>query len=87
MSKYIRNEENLSSKIHDEIVMVNIDLGNYFSLNPVGSDIWEILQDETSSDELISKLMEMYEIDEATCSKEVNSFLSELLAKKLIREV
>ena len=87
MSKYIRNEENLSSKIHDEIVMVNIDLGNYFSLNPVGSDIWEILQEETSSDELISKLMEMYEIDEATCSKEVNSFLSELLAKKLIREV
>lgn len=87
MEKYIRNEENLTSKIHDEIVMVNITQGNYFGLNSIGSDIWELLDTARSIDELCAILMEDYDIDLESCKSDVSTFIKDLLKKDLIHKV
>lgn len=87
MKKYKRNDDNIASKIHDEIVMVNIEQGNYFGLNSVGSDIWELLAEPASIDELCVSLLEEYEIDRASCEEEVQTFINQLLKQKLIHEV
>lgn len=84
MEKYIRNEDNLASKIHDEIVMVNITQGNYFGLNSVGSDIWELLDEPRTIDEICSLLMNEYEIDLKSCKEQVSEFISSMEKEKLI---
>jgi len=86
MEKYIRNEDNLASKIHDEIVMVNITQGNYFGLNSVGSDIWELLNEPRTVDELCEVLVEDYDIDLKSCKDQVSDFIKELEKQKLIQK-
>ena len=87
MERYKRNDDNLASKIHDEIVMVNITQGNYFGLNSVGSDIWELLKEPYSIEELCEKLMNEYDIDKDACLRDVNSFIEELIKNDIVIKV
>lgn len=78
-------KEVLWSKIDDEIVLMSIEAGHYFTLDPVGSRIWSILSEKPASlDELVLWLMEDYEIDKETCMKDVQEFIDDMALKKLI---
>ena len=87
MIKYVRTQENIASKIKDEIVMVNVSQGNYYALNPVASSIWDIIETPHSVIEICDKVLIEYDIDEETCNKEVSSFLDQLMKYKVIEQV
>jgi len=40
------SEEVLSSKIDEEVVLMSIEAGYYFTLDPIGSRIWELLSEK-----------------------------------------
>ncbi|MDX2360019.1 MAG: PqqD family peptide modification chaperone [Crocinitomicaceae bacterium] len=84
MKTYHRNQNTVASKLHEELVMIDIDLGKYFSLNPVASEIWEIIETPKGCEEIVAELMEIYEIEKDACSTQVKSFLQELKGMKLI---
>ena len=46
--------------------------------NQVGAFLWENLQEETSLDELVSKVVEVFEVDEPTARADTQAFLEEL---------
>lgn len=80
--------EVISSKIDEEVILMSIEADSYFGLEPVGSRIWELLSKQPASvDELVTSLMEEYEVDEATCRDDVQQFLDDMSAKKLIIQV
>jgi hypothetical protein len=86
MTKYQVNPEVLSTKIDEEAVLMSIEADSYFSLDPIGSHIWEVLSEKAASiDELVAVLSEEYEIDEATCRKDVGEFIAVMSEKKLIK--
>lgn len=75
----------LSSKIDDEVVLMSIDSGFYYTLDSVGTAVWYLLSKQPQTiEELISQLMEEYEVDKETCMKDVQEFLEEMASKKLI---
>lgn len=84
MTKYVRNQSTVASKLDDEYVMIDVDLGKYFSLNPVASSIWEFLDTPRTMDEICECLLQEYTIDSDTCKKEVDTFLTELMSMKLV---
>lgn len=84
MSRYQRNQNTVASKLDDEIVMIDIDLGKYFSLNPVASSIWDILEEPKSKVEICSALLNEYDVDQQTCQTKVEAFLKELIDMKLV---
>ena len=82
------NPEVLSSKIDAEAILMSIEAESYFGLDPVGSRIWELLSKQPATvDELVVLLMEEYEINEKTCREHVQEFISDMSAKKLIKQV
>ncbi len=85
--KYIQNKKVIQSKIGDEVVMLDMDSGFYFGLNSVASIIWGKLEKEVSFDEIISDLLNEYNIDKLTCENETKIFLDQLLSKNIIKEV
>jgi DNA transposition AAA+ family ATPase len=85
--KYIQNKKVIQSKIGDEVVMLDMDSGFYFGLNSVASIIWGKLEKEMSIDEIISDLLNDYNIDKLTCEEETKDFLEQLLEKNIIKEV
>ncbi len=82
--RFIRKKELLSSRMDNEIVMMHPESGKYFALNPVASRIWDLLETPQNLNELVEKLLKEFDVSKETCSKEVTTFLSEIIEKKLI---
>ena len=78
MINYTRNNSTITGKLHDELVMMDIDKGKYFAFNEVATRIWEILEKPKTEDELVTQLLEEYEVEEEQCRAEVKELLGEL---------
>lgn len=80
--------EILSSKIDEEVVLMSIETGTYYSLDPIGSRIWELLSKEPETiPELVDQLMEEYDVEVERCITDVQVFIDDMASKKLVTEV
>ena len=70
--------------LNGEKVMMNLQKGQYFALNDVGSRIWDIIQKAITAKDIINTLLDEYEVDAATCEATVLSFLEKLNDAELI---
>ena len=82
--RYIRNNKTISGRLHDEIVMMDPAQGKYFSLNPVATRIWELLDKWCGADEICEILRAEYDVDLTRCSLEVLDCLSSMTELGLI---
>ena len=85
VKKYTRNKEVISGKLDDELVMMDIDKGKYFALNPVATRIWELLEDPVTLQDICRQLMDEYDVPEDQCTREVDEYLKEMIKKGLVR--
>ena len=77
----------LSSKIDEEVILMSFEADSYFGIDPVGSHIWELLSKQPATiNELVQILVEEYEVDEQTCRKDVQTFIDDMYARKLIEQ-
>ena len=74
-----RNETSfLTNPVGDEIIILNMETGDYLGLNTVGSAIWEHLQTPQSINSIIEKLMAEFEVDRQTCIAETTEYLEKI---------
>jgi hypothetical protein len=76
--------EQLCSNIRDEAVILDLKSGNYYGLNPVGAYIWQLIQASTTVGEIKTAILNEFEVDEATCSHDLERVLSDLANQGLI---
>lgn len=81
---YIRNSLTISGRLNDELVMMDIDKGNYFSLNPVATRIWDLLEKSMSINNLCGQLTEEYDVDSEQCQSDVKEYLDEMVKLGLV---
>ena len=79
-----KNLEIDDTDLDGEKVMMNLDKGQYFMMNEVGSRIWEIISEPINVKDIIETLRSEYEVDEETCKCTVIDFLTGLNHAKLI---
>lgn len=63
----------------DELVILDLNAGQYFSLCPVGSTIWECLVGGGTRDDAVAKIVSVFEIDDATAQHDVADLVAELV--------
>ena len=73
--------------LDEEKVIMNLDKGKYFSLNSMGSVIWEIIGEEISVKKIIELLMCEYEVEESICEDYVFEYLINLENIDLIKVI
>lgn len=81
---YTRNSKTISGRLHDELVMMDLDQGKYFSLNPVATRIWDLLENPLDMDELCGALTVEYDVSTEQCMNEVKEYLEEMAALGLV---
>ncbi|WP_160674399.1 lasso peptide biosynthesis PqqD family chaperone [Clostridium sp. C8-1-8] len=74
-----------ATELNGEKVMMNLDKGQYFVLNEVGSRIWDLIQAPKSIGEVVSELLQEYEIDEESCREAVYEFLGSMKDAEIIQ--
>ena len=63
-----------------EKVMIDFESGKYFMLTGSANDIWDMLDDGRTSEDIVSMLMGIYDVDRDVCHAGVTKFLNELVA-------
>jgi len=70
----------------DETVLINQDNGNYYSLSNVGAHIWEFVQQELSTREIVREIECAYRGNKTDIEKAVQEFLSDLHQEGLVEQ-
>ncbi|MEO9256791.1 MAG: PqqD family protein [Crocinitomicaceae bacterium] len=70
--------------ISDSGFLFNPTPGDSYSVNPIGQEILQLLQDEKSEEEIMKHIVKDYMIDKDTVEKDLYDFLNMLQNYKLI---
>ena len=64
--------------------MLSIQNGKYYNLGEVGGQIWEMISEPISVNQLVANLLCEYNVKQQDCEIQVISFLNLLLKEELI---
>jgi hypothetical protein len=75
----------ISTAIPGEIVILDPESGQYFGLDGVGARAWELLKETSTLEAMVRTISSEYDVDTATCERDLRALLSDLSARGLIR--
>ena len=80
----VRSDEVLASPMGQEVVMIDLESGAYFGLNPIGADLWQRLEKPRRVSDLCAELVREYEVEPEVCTRDVLAWLEKLEAEGLL---
>src|SRR5262245_55058441 len=71
----------------DEVVLLNLQTGRYYSLDPIGMVCWDYLVQSVRFDDIVLHISSFYRdaADSETISADLDALLAEFEAERLIR--
>jgi len=70
--------------IENEVIIVNLDSGSYYSLDQFGAQLWNYLSSGLSVSEVRARLAQAYEAESSALDDALDSFVAELQTESLI---
>lgn len=70
--------------VEDEMVLLGLEDGIYYGLNPVGAFIWEQIKEPKTVDEVRDAILEEYDVEKGECEEDLIELLRELAGKGII---
>jgi len=80
----VQREANvLFTELGDSIVMMDLESGDYYELDDIGSVIWRRIETPAAIADLCEELTREYAVDRETCREHVAAFLGDLIDRKI----
>jgi hypothetical protein len=80
-----KNTQNLLiSEVGDELVMMDMEKGNYINLNKIGRFIWEQIENQITIIELINLLTNRFDVQKDECTKDTLEYLQKMYDQNLL---
>lgn len=76
--------EVLSRILDGEAVLLHLGSGLYFGMNDVASRAWERIVQGVSFGDLLSTIVDEFDVDEARARADLEAFVAALVDKKLV---
>lgn len=70
-----RNDTIVFTDLDDTIVMMDVDEGQYYELDPVAAQIWSLIEKEQTAENICVALAEGFDVDATTCKQDTLEFL------------
>lgn len=84
-SRVVRSEAIIFTEIEDTVVMMDVEDGCYYELNPVAARVWALTESGPRVAKICEALSAEYEVAVDTCSDEVLAFVDRLRRLEVIR--
>lgn len=78
------SQQAICRTVGEESVILDVDRGQYFGLDAVGTRIWQLLSEGGSNLQIAAKLAQEFDVDEEEARNDVQALLDELLQAELI---
>lgn len=82
--RYSISNNIISDVFGDEVVLVNLELGIYYSLRGSATPIWIRLLNHYSTSEILADLIQVYQVAEQDLLTDIDQFFNRLLELKII---
>jgi hypothetical protein len=79
-----RNPAYFFKPIKGESVLLNPQTGDYFGLNEVGTDFIKLLDEGKDLEQVFSKLLATYDVEETVLRKDIGELLASLQQKNIL---
>lgn len=83
-STVVAVQEQVSSDLAEESVILNLKSGVYYGLNPVGAWIWTQIQHPQTVRSLKEGMLEKYNVEPEICERDLLALLENLVSAELI---
>jgi hypothetical protein len=83
-STVVAVQDQVSTNLEEEAVILNLQDGVYYGLNDLGARIWNLLQEPRTVRKIRDILLQEYEVEPERCQQDLLQLLGELAAKGLI---
>lgn len=74
----------VSERFDDEVILVNLSRGNYYSLRDSGALVWQEFEAGRSTDEIAAQLAGWFGVEAATVAGTLEPFVGRLLEEQLL---
>lgn len=75
----------LCQQVEGQAVLLDLTGERYYSLDDVGTRIWEMLSDESDPSVIVDRLLAVYDVDESTLHADLGTLIERLAAEGLVR--
>lgn len=80
----VASEKQVSCDLATEAVILNLEDGVYYGLNSVACRVWEMIKEPITVRQIRDSLLLEYEIEEATCTRDLLELLEQFERWKLV---
>ncbi|WP_269518265.1 PqqD family protein [Alteromonas sp. BMJM2] len=80
-------ESALVQKVSEEMVILDVNNGQYYTLNEVAADMVELVRLGSSTDEIVNAICSQYDAKESEVEADLHALLATLLDKQLVYSV
>lgn len=84
-TRLTRCVEAAGTNVGDEVVILHLESGKYFGLDPVGTRIWDLLSEETTLAAICEQLQQEFDVMPEVLRADVRALLGSLLEHDIIR--
>lgn len=81
----VQREGNIVSDMDGEKVMLSVQKGKYYNLGKLGGEIWDLMKEPVTIQELVTTLQSQYDVEQTECEKQVTDFINQLLEQGLVK--
>lgn len=74
----------VSEAFEDEVVIIHLESGAYYSLDQCGAAIWQLLQQGVDLTEISTRLGAAYQVNPTEIAPFVSAFIAELTGEQLV---
>ena len=75
----------LFQELDNELVLLNLVNEQYFGLDPIGSRMWQLLEQHKQTSLVVKQICLEYDVNEEQASQDLNNLVTKLADAKLIR--
>lgn len=69
----------------DAVFLLNVETGHYLMMEGTAREIWDLVDGRREVQEIVSHLMNEFDIDQESCTRDVSAFLSQLKDEGVIK--
>jgi hypothetical protein len=74
----------LSREVQGETVLLQLDSGEYFGLDEIGTRVWQLIVETGDLDRVQAALLDEYDVDPTVLTADMARLVEELSARRLI---
>jgi hypothetical protein len=86
-TRVVRNESFPTGEVDGELVALDLERGQCFGMDQVGSAVWALAAEPVSVGAIADSLTERFDVERGQCLADIQPFVSDLIAEGLLRRV